>query len=209
MESGKSGLYYPYKFARFYLLAMEDVMGRNSLNAVLKMAHLSHYADALPPDTLERAFDFADFMAINLALEELYGPRGGRGVALRAGRACFAQRMRNFGAMVGVAHPLFSTLPLDLRVRVGLHAIAGIFTRFSDQVTHVVEHNMGYNLVVEQSPACWGRSADRPVCHSIAGVIQECARWAGGGHEFWVVETKCQAVGDEQCVFTIDKKPIN
>lgn len=208
MAPGKSGLYYPNKFARAYLVAMEDVMGHNSLHAVLKMADLSHYVEALPPDTLERAFDFAEFTAINVALEELYGPRGGRGLALRAGRACFAQGMRNFGAMAGAADPAFRTLPLEVQVKAGLHGLAGIFTRFSDQTTHVIEHSEGFDLGVDQSPACWQREADRPVCHAIAGMIQECLRWVSGGHEFWVVESGCRAVGDEQCVFTIDKQPI-
>jgi hypothetical protein len=85
----KSGLYYPNKIARIALMAIEDVMGKNGLNAILNLAGLSHLIDNYPPDNLERQFDFADFSAINGALEEMYGPRGGRGLALRAGRAPF------------------------------------------------------------------------------------------------------------------------
>ena len=82
-----SGYYYPNKIARIYLLAMEEVMGKNGLNAVLHMAGLSHLIDNYPPDNLEREFEFADYSALNAALEEMYGPRGGRGLGLRAGRA--------------------------------------------------------------------------------------------------------------------------
>ena len=51
----KSGLYYPNKVARIYMLAIEDVMGRNGLKAVLNLAGLTQLVDPYPPDTLERA----------------------------------------------------------------------------------------------------------------------------------------------------------
>ena len=81
----KSGYYYPNRFALITLNALEEVMGKNGLNAILNLAHLPHLIDNYPPANLERAFDFADYTAINMALEEMYGPRGGRGLALRAG----------------------------------------------------------------------------------------------------------------------------
>ncbi len=34
----KSGLYYPNKIARIALTAIEDVMGKNGLNAILNLA---------------------------------------------------------------------------------------------------------------------------------------------------------------------------
>ena len=93
-----SGLYYPNKFALITLDAFEQVMGKNGLNAILNLAHLSQLIDNYPPDNLNKEFDFAYYTAINIALEEMYGPRGGRGLALRAGRALFADALRNFGA---------------------------------------------------------------------------------------------------------------
>ena len=85
----KSGFYYANKFTRITLQAYEEVMGKNGLNAILNLAGLSNLIDNYPPDNLEREFDFADFTAIHIGLEEMYGPRGGRGLALRAGRATF------------------------------------------------------------------------------------------------------------------------
>ena len=103
----KSGLYYPNKFAHITLKALEDVMGKNGLNAILNLANLSFLIDNYPPDNLERQFDFADYSSIWGALEDLYGPRGGRGLALRAGRATFDDALKNFGAMAGVGDMAF------------------------------------------------------------------------------------------------------
>jgi hypothetical protein len=67
----KSGFYYANRFTRIALQAYEEVMGKNSLNVVLNLAGLNNLIDNYPPDNLEREFDFADFMAIHVALEEM------------------------------------------------------------------------------------------------------------------------------------------
>ena len=63
----KSGLYYPNKAVRIALLAFEEVMGKNGLNAILNLANQTHLIDNYPPDNLERQFDFSDFSMINAA----------------------------------------------------------------------------------------------------------------------------------------------
>ena len=85
MAVEKSGLYYPNKMSRIYLMAMEEVMGANGIKAVLNLAKVPELIDNYPPNNLAREFDFADFGTIGNAIEEMYGPRGGRGLALRAG----------------------------------------------------------------------------------------------------------------------------
>jgi len=62
-----SGFYYPNKIARIFLLAMEEIMGKNGLNAVLNMARQPNLIDNYPPDNLEKEFDFSQFSALNAA----------------------------------------------------------------------------------------------------------------------------------------------
>ncbi|MCZ7542223.1 MAG: hypothetical protein M5R40_01190 [Anaerolineae bacterium] len=112
-------------------------MGTDNLNAALNAAGFDEYAVALPPDDLDRAFDFADFTALNVALEQVYGQRGGRGIALLCGRACFSRGLRRFGALAGLGAPTFRSLPHAVRVEVGLKALAEVFNRFSDQGTSI------------------------------------------------------------------------
>ncbi len=209
MSPEKSNLFYPNKIARIYIMAMEDVMGKNGLNAILNLAGLKTYIDNYPPDNLDRQFDFADFTALNAALEDLYGPRGGRGLALRAGRACFSQGLKNFGALAGVGDLAFKVLPLVAKLKIGIPAMATVFTNFSDQVSLVAEHDDHYTYTITKCPVCFGRTADKPVCHAAVGLLQEGLRWVSGGHEFRVVETECHAKGDPNCVFVIYKEPIS
>ncbi len=206
----KSQYNYANKIARISIKALEDVMGKNGLNAVLNMAHLTHLIDNLPPDNLEREFNFSDFSALNLALEEMYGPRGGRGLALRAGRAAFADSLRNFGALAGVGDLAFKILPLSAKLRIGIPAMAKIFSQISDQYSTVKEEDDVFVYTIHRCPVCWGRSgSDKPVCFIAVGLLQEGLKWVSGGSEFRVNESNCVAMGDEVCDFVIQKVPIS
>jgi hypothetical protein len=205
----KSGLHYPNNIARIYLQAMEDVMGKNGLNAVLNMANLNQLVDNYPPNNLNREFDFADYSALNGALEEIYGPRGGRTLALRAGRASFAQGLRHFGALAGAGDLAFKVLPLGTKLKIGIPAMARIFTQVSDQRSTVEETHGEYIYTMKPCPVCWGRRSEKPMCHAGAGLLAEGLKWVSGGHEFRVVETKCVGCGDEACVLSIQKEPLS
>lgn len=205
----KSGLYYPNKFGLITIKALEEVMGKNGLNAILNLANMSHYIDNYPPDNLEKGFDFAELSAIGVALEEMYGPRGGRGLALRAGRATFSDALKNFGALAGVGDLAFKVLPLQAKLRIGLPAMAKIFSQVSDQQSTVEEHENEFVYTIHKCPVCWGRTgADKPVCFIATGLLQEGLKWVSGGNEFRVNESKCVAVGDSVCEFIIQKEPI-
>jgi hypothetical protein len=205
----KSGLFYPNNIARIYLQAMEEVMGKNGLNAILNMAGLAHLVDHYPPANLQREFDFADYSALSGALEEMYGPRGGRGLALRAGRASFAQGLRHFGALAGAGDLAFKVLPLSTKLKIGIPAMAKIFTQVSDQRSTVEETPTEFRYTMKPCPVCWGRRSDKPMCHAGAGLLQEGLRWLSGGHEFRVQESRCVGCGDDACVLIVHKEPIS
>ncbi len=204
----KSEFNYANKIALISICALEEIVGKNGLNAILNLAHLSQLINNYPPDNLEKAFNFADFSALNMALEEMYGVRGGRGLALRAGRAAFAEALRNFGAMAGVGDVAFKVLPLQAKMRIGIPAMARIFSQVSDQLSTVEERENEYIYTIHRCPVCWGRSSDNPVCFIAIGLLQGGLKWVSGGNEFRVNESKCIAVGDEVCEFIIQKIPI-
>ncbi len=206
----KSGYFYPNKFALIMIEALEDVMGKNGLNAILNLANLGELIDNYPPDNLNKEFDFSDVSAINLALEEMYGPRGGRGLALRVGRATFDDALKNFGALAGAGDLAFKVLPLDAKLRIGLPAVAKIFSQMSDQISTSEELDNEFVYTIHRCPVCWGRNGeDKPVCFIAAGLLQACLVWVSGGKEFRVNESNCVAMGDETCQFVIQKTPID
>jgi predicted hydrocarbon binding protein len=207
-EQPKSGYYYANKFALIMLDALQDVMGKNGVNAILNLAHLPHLINNFPPGNLAKEFDFAEVSAINQALEEMYGPRGGRALAARVGRATFADALKNFGALAGAGDLAFKILPLHTKMRIGLPAMAKIFSQVSDQQTSVKEHEEEFVYTIHRCPVCWGRNGlDKPVCFIAVGLLEEGLKWLSGGREFFVNESRCMATGDEVCEFIIRKTP--
>lgn len=204
----ESGYYYPNRMARILLNSMEDVMGRNGLNALLNLTSMSHLITDPPPDNLERKFDFSYIANLNKGLEDIYGPRGGRGLALRGGRAMFDQGLSQFGALAGVGDLAFKILPLGTKLRIGVPAVARIFTQFSDQTSRVENKGDHFLYYIDRCSMCWGREADRPICFIAVGILQEALRWVSGGLEFRIEEIECIAMGAKSCVFKIDKEPI-
>jgi predicted hydrocarbon binding protein len=205
----RSGYYYPNLIAKIYLEAIEDVMGSNGIKALLNLASMQHLIDNYPPGNLSKEFDFADFSRLNEAMETMYGPRGGRALSLRAGRKAFDQGLKNFGPMVGVADRTFRLLPLKLRMKVGLGAMAKAFSTTSDQISYVEEKEDHFLYVIDRCPVCWGRQSDSPICHAAMGIIQEGLNWGTGGLRFKTAEVSCIARGDPSCNFTISKEPID
>ncbi len=200
--------YYANLIARIYLQAMEEVMGKNGLNAILNMAKLPRLIDDYPPGNWDKQFDFADYSALNQALEDMYGPRGGRGLALRAGRASFARGLQGFGALHNMGDLALKMVPLNLKIKMGLPAMARVFSQVSDQASRVDERDGNFVYTIEVCPVCWGRQSDKPICHAAVGLLQEGLRWVSGGKEFRVEETTCIATGDDICEFVVYRDPI-
>jgi len=203
-----SGYYYPNKMVRILLDTLQDVMGINGLNALLNRAGLANYREHRPPENLERQIDFSHIASLKIALEDIYGERGGRGLAQRAGRALFAQGLKNFGALAGVGDLAFKVLPLSAKLKMGVPAVASIFTNFSDQVSTVEEYSDHYLYIVKRCSECWERHTTKPCCHICTGILQESMRWVSGGREFRIVQTRCHACGDPDCAFAIYKEPL-
>jgi len=204
----KSGLYYPNRIARAFFSAMDDVMGPNGLSSLLTIAKMEAYLHSPPPNNLKREFDFASISAMNSALEEMYGIKGGRGMALRIGQKTFAEGLRGFGALRAVNDPAFKALPLDKRLEYGLNGLASVLTNFSDQASHVETETNALLFSSDISPFAWGRNAEKPVCHMMVGILMEALRWSSNGREFYVREVECHSTGHDHCVFRINKSAI-
>lgn len=204
----ESGLYYPNRMGRILLQSMEEVMGRNGLNALLNLIQLRQFIETLPPDNLEKEFDFAYISNINIGLQEIYGPRGGRGLALRGGRAIFSKGLKQFGALAGVGDLAFKVLPLQTKLKIGIPAVARIFTQFSDQNSRVVEQDDHFLYYIDQCSMCWGRQTEHPMCWLAVGILQETLRWVSGGLEFRVDPIECIGTGCKAGIIKIDKEPI-
>jgi len=200
--------YLPNKLGRIILQAMEEITGRNGFNATLKLANLAYGTGYLPPDNMDKQVTFGEVSQMQSALEHLYGIPGGRGVALRSGRVCFKHGLREFGIKLGFTESTFRLLPLKTKMQTWGETLVKGFNENTDQRVKLVETESHYQWVIERCPVCWGRHADRPICHMMVGLLQESFYWVSGGKFFQVEEVDCIAKGDPTCRIQIEKGPL-
>ncbi len=130
---------YPNKMGRIILLAMEEILGRNGIHAILNHTELHQWINNYPPNNLDLSFPFEDLSSIQVGLEEIYGPRGGQGLALRIGQASFKYGLREFGPMLGITDMAFRLLPLPTKLSKGAEIFAETFNKFTDQQVRIEE----------------------------------------------------------------------
>lgn len=200
--------YWPNKMGRMFLLALEDVMGKNGVNAVLNLARQRHLINNYPPNNLDLGWSFDEMGALNQALEDMYGPRGGRGLATRAGRAGLYYALKDFAAVLGIADLAFRLLPMGMKIKIGLNAMSETFNKTSDQRVRVEEQVDHFLYYIDRCPVCWGRKAQTPICHAALGLLQEGLFWVTGGKNVRTEEIECIAMGHSSCVFVVEKRPL-
>jgi predicted hydrocarbon binding protein len=200
--------YYPNRMGRIILMSMEEVIGRNGINAVLNLASLARLIENYPPDNTNLEFPFSTVSDLTKTLEQVYGPHGGHGLALRMGRSCFNYGIRQYGKQLGLTEMAFRLLPLQTKLQTGAKAFAELFNTATDQHVQFEEKDGKFLWHIERCPLCWEREAHEPVCHLAVGVLQEALYWLSGGKVFHVEEKTCIAAGDPACTILIDPAPI-
>ncbi len=108
----------------------------------------------------------------------------------------------------GEVSATLGVLAMSMKLKMGLPAMAKVFSQVSDQNSRVEEQEDNYIYVIERCPVCWGRKSNRAICHAAVGLLQEGLRWVSGGKEFRVEEVSCVATGDATCDFLVFRDPI-
>jgi predicted hydrocarbon binding protein len=200
--------HYPNRMGRIILLSMEEVMGVNGVNALLRLASQQDLIQNYPSDDTKLNFPFSTVGALGGTLEQAYGPHGGRGLALRIGRACFNYGVRQYSVQLGLTEMAFRLLPLPLKLSGGAKALAELFNNFTDQRVRIEEGDRKLLWHIERCPLCWERHTHEPSCHLAVGLLQEGLFWLSGGKVFNVEEKTCIAAGDTTCTIEIDQSPM-
>jgi len=177
-------------------------MGSQAVSVILKAANLVEPKEG-------KQLHFGQISRIQSALEEIYGLRGGQGVALRCGRVSFQYGLREFGEQSGCTSLEFRLLPFNTRLRVGAELLARIITENTGQKVQVSDQGERLVWSVENCPVCLGRHSEAAACHLTVGILQESLFWVSGGKFFNVEETLCIAKGDPTCTIVVHKKPLD
>ena len=205
----ESPSFFSNHLGRILLLSLEEIIGRNGVNAVLNSAGLTFMIGSYPPADEEKAFPAGYVAKMMESLEVVYGLRAGRGLAQRAGAVGFRLILRAFSEDLGLASMEFRLAPLAQKMALFLGALSDFFAQNAALPLAVSEEGARFLLQMDGCAFCFQRKADVPVCHWLVGLLQEAFYWLSGGKYFNVVEIDCTAVGDAQDVIVIDKQSLD
>lgn len=200
-------LYYPNRWGRIVLTSAEEIVGDKGMAALLNMANLQKYINNYPPDNMKKEFTFTEVGKLQQAFWDMYGARGARVFAHRAGEQSFNDGLKSFGAVAKAAQASMQISSLEKRVSIGLGLFAKFFNTVSDQKVYVTEDESNWYWHIEVCPMCAGRTSDRPVCHLASGVLQAAFAWASGGQRIRVTPEQCIAMGANEGVVAMEKPP--
>ena len=206
-EEGEK-LFYPNKWSRIVLTSAEEVMGTQGVSALLNMAGLKELIGNYPPDNMKKQFSFNKFGRIQQAIWDMYGNRGARVFAVRAGEQSFKDGLTQFKSVAQAAQVAMRVGSLEAKAKLGLEFFSKFFNSVSDQKVVVSEDEKHWIWTIEVCPMCWGRQSYEPCCHLAVGVLQAAFAWISDGKKFRIMETECKAKGDENCVIKIEKTPV-
>jgi predicted hydrocarbon binding protein len=196
------------KIGEILLLGVEEIIGQPGVNAVLNLGE-----PLLPGELREEEsslrIGYTNVTAIAEGMEKMYGPRGGRGVALRAGRAGFKYLLRQFGSTMGIIDLDYRMLPVPVRLKTGLQALANLMGQMGDEIVTIGEIDDYWTWTAERCPYCWQRKSEEPACHFPVGLLQEFFSWASSGRVYGIHEVECMAAGGSTCMIQINKKALD
>ncbi|MGC9393772.1 MAG: hypothetical protein ACP5J4_02830 [Anaerolineae bacterium] len=206
MQAGKYFL--SNRRARIYLDAIAETSGQYGFPAVLTLAGLHAWLEALPPYNDVQEVDFVDFGALNAMLVKMYGPRAGRALTQWAGRVSFMALSPFIDDLLNAQTVSFQAKALVERVHAVLETIVdnqglgnfeATLQSLGDQFTYTLN----------PCPFCFGQKRfAHPICHGAVGFLQQAVEWVGAGDHYMVEEASCAAtkgLQDTSCVFVILK----
>jgi predicted hydrocarbon binding protein len=194
---------------RIIFLALEEILGPSGVEVILNLAELTKFIEHYPPNNTKRAFSFQSISQLQIALETYYGAHGGRGLALRIGRASFQYGLREYGSLAGLTDLAFRLMPLQTRLQLGANALAEIFNQHSDQRVRLEFKERFIFWHIERCPLCWNRQTEGPACQMAVGLLQDALYWVSGGKYFSVDEISCMANGASECTIAISRTPMS
>ncbi|NJN18303.1 MAG: 4-vinyl reductase [Oscillochloris sp.] len=201
------GLTYMNKIGHLFYVSLEEVMGANGVKALLRLADLPDYLESYPPSDFKREFPFEAQAATSQALHTMYGPRGARGLEMRAGRVAFNLGLREFGPLLSVSDLAMKLMPPSMKLKIILNAVTQVFGRFTDLNPHIREEKTQFIYHITQCSNCINREP-QPHFFLARGILEESAAWASGGKRFTVEQCSCMGQGAETCAFNIGKEPV-
>jgi hypothetical protein len=160
--SRETGSYCSSQLGRLIFMGMDEVMGRAGVNAVMSRAGWPSLSDAYLDYRGDALLSLHHVGIALWTLQQLYGLKGGQGLALQTGRAAFNYGIRDFGEGLGLLHLDYRLLPPAAKIRVGLQRLAIFMSGIGSGEIWIEETAERFTWHIERCPLCWQRHEGGP-----------------------------------------------
>ncbi len=179
--------------------AIKKVTGEPGATAMMTMAHLEEYAEAVPPAEETPAANFTSFSALSEAMEEFYD-HAVVAMELKVGREMFRQELANKGKMAAMKGVQFKLMSPERKLRTILEELADAHARMGVEASFE-EHEDGYLFALETCPYCYGRLTNAR-CNVTVGFMAQGIEWATG-RALAIEEVTCRGLDEALCAYWI------
>jgi len=188
----------PNGLMHFILTELEEILGKNGINTVLRYKGLERLVGNYPPNDYNPGEPVETFSKIFTATIDIFGEKGFISVIRGAGKKSFHQMMEDFPGLFGIGQLEMDGLdPIDKFKLVYKTYIDNVTQMFGTATTIDIQDDK----IIEDMPDCpWcvDVKAKGPICVIEADFITGMGIWSGVD-DTNVVETLCRANGDEVC----------
>ncbi len=207
--TNKNNLQLSAALTQVIIEGLQEFIGKSDLDKLFQSSAAFRFHESGSLLQAGAGLPYAEITALAQALEEVYGPQGARGIALRSGRSTFCYFLKNFGEETGFNELDFRLLPPRRRVYAGLKRLAEVIGGEVGQTINVQTEEKAWQVQIDACPECWQQQSKDAVCYFSVGFLQEFLSWLSGGRVYLIEETACRAKGDPACVLRIDQKPLD
>jgi predicted hydrocarbon binding protein len=207
--SEKKSLQISTQLTEVIIKGMQEFIGQPELDDILSKCSEIPYRSCDQMLQAGAVMDYSQVSALQQAVEEVYGPQGARGVALRSGRSAFCYFLKTFGEKTGLRELDFRLLPPRRRLKTGLERLAHVMNAETGGEVIIQDDEDAWLVRIGRCPECWKKQSEATHCFFSVGLLQEFISWLSGGKIYLVEEIACRAKGDPACIIRIDKKPLD
>jgi predicted hydrocarbon binding protein len=190
----------PNELLSAYLIALEDLLGKNGVNTVLNISGYQEWVESYPSDSTREPIPHAALSKIQETVEDIYGTRTGLNLSRSAARNTLTKAHAELVDIERLKHLSGDEIE---KIEQALRAFANLFASDNSGGSTVSRENKQLSISFQDCPNCAGRESKSPICMTYLGWIEGLVMLVDSGVEVVISETTCLATGDDECTFDI------
>ena len=190
----------PNNLMHFILTRLEEIVGKNGTNTVLKYAGLERFIDNYPPSDFNMVEPMDNLFAISNALMDIYGENGYLALLRGVGTRTFFAMMEELPWFFEVEDGAMDGLSPEERFRL-------MYKTYVDKWTKTVGTTATVEFlddrIIDTAPECTNcrdMKTTKPICVHIIDFYKGMAQYLNVKN-VKTEEVKCKAMGDDVCQF--------